>query len=183
MSTALLIVDVQHDFLPGGALAVATGDTVLGPLQSLASGTPIVVASRDFHPANHCSFVAEGGVWPSHCVAGTVGAELHPTIAALALDVVVDKGTDPEREAYSAFDGTGLAAILRARGVTHLLVGGLATDYCVRASALDALREGFAVTVVTDAVAAVDVAAGDGARALAEVAAAGATLRTSDEVG
>jgi nicotinamidase-related amidase len=172
---ALLIVDVQHDFLPGGALGVPDGDAVVPALVAAAAEADVVVASRDGHPGNHCSFVAQGGPWPSHCVEGTRGAELEERIVALAPHVVV-KATAADRDAYSAFDGTGLASFLREHGVTRLRIGGLATDYCVRASALDALREGFAVDVLAPAVRAVDVAPGDGERALDELAAAGAQI-------
>jgi nicotinamidase/pyrazinamidase len=171
--TGLLIVDVQHDFLPGGALGVPRGDEVVAPLVELAGEVDVVVASRDWHPPEHCSFRARGGPWPPHCVAGTEGAELHPAIAELAVDHVADKGTDPDQEAYSAFAAPGLADELRRRGVTRLLVGGLATDYCVRASALDALAAGFEVAVVEEAVRAVEVAPGDGERALGEIRRAG----------
>jgi nicotinamidase/pyrazinamidase len=181
-ATALLIVDVQRDFLPGGALGVGSGDEVLEPLVELASRVDVVAASRDWHPADHCSFGEQGGNWPPHCVAGTAGAELHPAIAALPPDLVVDKGTDGGREAYSAFDAPGLARALRERGVQRLLIGGLATDYCVRASALDALEAGFGVTVLEDAVRAVDVAPGDGARALDEIRAAGGRVAASSHV-
>jgi nicotinamidase/pyrazinamidase len=176
MSTALLIVDVQHDFLPGGALAVPDGDAVLDALEAAAPTVDLVVASRDAHPADHCSFTAQGGIWPPHCVEGTHGAELHSDIAALEPDIVVNKATESGTDAYSAFDGTGLADELRARGVDRLVVGGLATDYCVRASVLDALREGFTVTVLADGVRGVEVAAGDTERALREMREAGAVV-------
>lgn len=176
MSSALLIVDVQHDFLPGGALGVPDGDAVIPALVAAAARADVVVASRDAHPADHCSFAAQGGPWPPHCVEGTHGAELHPEIAALDLDLVVEKATAADRDAYSAFDGTGLADDLRSRGVDRLEVGGLATDYCVRASVLDALRAGFAVTVLTDGIRGVEVTEGDSARALAEMREAGADL-------
>lgn len=176
MTVALLIVDVQHDFLPGGALGVPAGDAVIGALRTAAATVDLVVASRDAHPADHCSFAAQGGSWPPHCVEGTHGAELHPAIAALAPALVVEKATASDRDAYSAFDGTGLAAMLRARGVDRLVVGGLATDYCVRASVLDALREGFTVTVLADGVRGVEMQAGDGERALDEMRAAGAVV-------
>ncbi len=176
MSTALLIVDVQHDFLPGGALGVADGDAVLDALVEAAATADLIVASRDAHPADHSSFVAQGGIWPPHCVEGSRGAELHPAIVALEPDIVVDKATEAETDAYSAFDGTGLAEALRARGVDRLVVGGLATDYCVRASVLDALREGFAVTVLADGIRGVEVTAGDAERALREMREAGAVV-------
>ena len=175
--TALIAVDVQHDFLPGGALAVPGGDAVVEPLVLAARGAALVVRTRDAHTPDHCSFGAQGGTWPVHCVAGSHGAELHPAIAALE-GPVVDKGTAQDADAYSGFDGTGLAELLRAAGVTHVVVGGLATDYCVKATALDALAAGFQTTVLADAIAAVDVNAGDGRRALEELAAAGAQIAT-----
>jgi nicotinamidase/pyrazinamidase len=173
---ALLIVDVQHDFLPGGALGVPDGAAVIPALVAAAADVEVVVASRDAHPADHCSFAEQGGIWPAHCVDGTTGAELHPEIAALGPDIVVDKATSSDQDAYSAFDGTGLADLLRGRGVDRLIVGGLATDYCVRASVLDAIREGFAVTVLEDGIRGVEVQPGDTERALQEMRAAGATV-------
>jgi NAD+ synthetase len=175
-TTALLVVDMQNDFLPGGALGVAGGDE-LGPAIAAAAGSAgTVVATRDRHPADHCSFAERGGSWPVHCVAGTSGAELHPSVAGIRFDRVVDKGTVRDREAYSGFDGTDLAEYLRGRGVERVVVAGVATDYCVRATALDAIAAGFTTTVLTDAVAAVDLSKGDGARALADVRAAGGAL-------
>lgn len=182
---ALLVVDVQHDFLPGGALGVPDGDRVLAPtgrLLAAARGAgATLAASRDRHPADHVSFAARGGPWPPHCVAGTDGAALHPSLDLSGV-AVLDKGTDPDVDAYSAFDGTGLLARLRDAGVRRVVVCGLATDYCVRATALDALAGGLATVVVEDAVAAVDVQAGDGDRALAELRAAGATTTAAERV-
>lgn len=190
---ALLVVDVQNDFCPGGALAVPDGDGVVDPINALAPGFDLVVATRDWHPPDHGSFagvdvpewsgVDPPGIWPVHCVAGTPGAELHPRLDRAAVDLVVDKGTDRTNQGYSAFQDTGLAATLRARGVDRLTVAGLATDYCVKESVSDALRAGFAVRVVRDAVRAVDVQAGDGDRALAAMHAAGAELVTSADAG
>jgi nicotinamidase-related amidase len=180
--TALVCVDVQTDFLPGGALGVPHGDTVIGPLVDLARRVDLVVASRDWHPEAHTSFRSQGGIWPRHCVAGTPGAEIDPAIATVA-DVVVSKATDAGADAYSAFDGTGLAELLRQHGVEELWVGGLATDYCVRATVLDALREGFRVSVDPATVAAVDVTPGDGERALEEMRTAGARLAASASAG
>ena len=173
--TALIVVDVQHDFLPGGALGVPGGDAVVAPLLRAARDVALVVKTRDAHPAVHCSFADQGGTWPPHCVAGTHGAELHPAIAALP-GPVIDKATTFEPDSYSGFDATGLAALLRDTGITHVLVGGLATDYCVRMTVLDAVAEGFDVTVLGDAIAAVDVEPGDGARALQEMVRAGARV-------
>jgi len=171
--TALIAVDLQHDFLPGGALGVPAGDAVVAPLLQAARDVALVVKSRDAHPPGHCSFAEQGGPWPVHCVAGTHGAELHPAIAALP-GPMIDKATTLEPDAYSGFEGTGLAALLHDAGISHVLVGGLATDYCVKATVLDALAAGFDVTVLCDAIAAVEVQPGDGPRALQEMAAAGA---------
>jgi nicotinamidase/pyrazinamidase len=171
---ALLIVDMQRDFLPGGALAVPDGDAVIGPLEHAAATAPLIVASRDWHPPDHCSFVGQGGPWPTHCVAGTLGAELHPRIAGLPLVLVVDKATHANRDAYSAFDGTDLARFLQSQGVTRLVIGGVAAEYCVRASALDALTRGFAVVVLADAVRSISPDATEAA--LVELAEAGATI-------
>jgi nicotinamidase/pyrazinamidase len=179
--TALIAVDVQRDFLPGGALGVTGGDAVVAPIRELAAHAGLVVATRDFHPPGHCSFAAQGGPWPPHCVIGTSGAALHPDIDAIA-QLIVSKGTDPAVEQYSGFDGTGLGDLLRARGVRRVVIGGLATDYCVRATALAACGERFATTVVRDAVRAVDRQPGDGERALNEIRAAGGHVSTRAEI-
>jgi nicotinamidase/pyrazinamidase len=179
MSRALIIVDFQNDFTPpAGALAVPEGDRIAERLNELArSGDyELVVATRDWHPADHGSFAERGGPWPVHCVQGTEGAELHPALDRAAVDVVVDKGQDAATEGYSGFDGTGLGELLRERGIDQLTIVGLATDYCVKNTALDALREGFAVTVDTTAVRGVEVAPGDSERALGELRAAGAVM-------
>ena len=170
--TALIAVDVQSDFLPGGALGVPGADVVVAPIRELATHVNVVVATRDFHPPRHCSFTAQGGPWPPHCVIATPGAALHPDIDAVA-HVIVSKGTDPSLEQYSGFDGTGLAGLLRARGVRQAIIAGIATDYCVRATALAACAEGFATIVVLDAVRAVDLRPGDGDRALDDIRSAG----------
>jgi nicotinamidase/pyrazinamidase len=181
---ALLVVDVQRDFLPGGALAVPEGDAVLQPLHDgirrfVAQGLP-VFASRDWHPPDHCSFQAAGGPWPPHCVAGSAGADFARELVLPGQAQVVSKGEQREREAYSAFAGTALDQLLRTAGVRRLFVGGLATDYCVQASVLDALGLGYAVVVLVDAVAAVDVKPGDGEAALGRMRDAGAKLGRSD---
>jgi nicotinamidase/pyrazinamidase len=177
---ALLIVDVQCDFLPGGALAVPDGDAVVPALNralARAEETAMpVYASRDWHPPNHCSFREQGGPWPSHCVAGSPGAQFAPGLRLTSDTRIVDKARSAEADAYSAFDGTGLAQTLEAEGVRRVVVGGLATDYCVLATVRDALRAGFEVIVLTEAVRAVDVHPGDGEKALAEMRAAGAQL-------
>jgi nicotinamidase/pyrazinamidase len=175
---ALLIVDLQNDFLPGGSMAVPTGDEIL-PLVNRyvilmqTRGLP-VFASKDWHPQNHCSFTAQGGQWPEHCVANTQGAAF-PRALKLAADTpVILKGQDAAREAYSAFQGTELEHLLRQKGVDRLLVCGLTTDYCVLSTVRDALDAGFRVCVLTDAVRAVDLHPGDGARAIEEMAGLGA---------
>ena len=178
MAHALLIVDFQNDFTPGGALAVREGDVIAPRINALAgSGNyDLVVATRDWHPPGHGSFVAQGGPWPEHCVQGTPGAELHPDLDRALVDVVVDKGQDPGTEGYSGFEATGLGDLLRERGIDRVTVVGLATDYCVKNTALDALRDGFGVTVDSSAARPVDVEVGDGERALEAVRAAGGAI-------
>ncbi len=179
MAGALLIVDFQNDFAaPTGALAVDGGEQIAARLNELAASGDfdLVVATRDWHPPDHGSFTEQGGVWPVHCLQGTEGAELHPALDRSGVDLVIDKGQDPQTEGYSAFDVTGLAETLRARGIDRVTVVGLATDYCVKHSVLDARREGFAVAVDPRGVSAVEVEAGDGERALEEMRAAGAEL-------
>jgi nicotinamidase/pyrazinamidase len=182
MARALLIIDFQNDFTAGGALAVPGGDEIAGPVQRLAPSFDFVAATRDWHPPDHASFETEGGPWPVHCVRDSPGAQLHPAMAAVELATIADVGRERDDEGYSGFENSDLARTLRDAGVDEVHVCGLATDYCVRASAIDACREGFAVTVVEDAVRAVDVEPGDGERALAEMREAGATIATSDEV-
>jgi nicotinamidase/pyrazinamidase len=177
MARALVIVDYQNDFLPpDGALAVPNGDAVAPRINALAASGAfdLVVATRDWHPADHGSFATQGGSWPAHCVQGTAGAELAPALDRAPIDVVIDKGRPVDTEGYSAFDGTSLADLLRERGVDEVTVVGLATDYCVRHTALDALRAGFAVRVDPEATRGVD--AGDAAKALDELRAAGARV-------
>jgi nicotinamidase/pyrazinamidase len=178
VAEALVIVDFQNDFTPGGALGVAGGDEIAGRLNELAADArfELVVATRDWHPADHGSFTEQGGIWPVHCVAGTLGAELHRGLDRTRVDVVVDKGQDPSTEGYSGFEATLLEELLRAHGVDHVTFGGIATDYCVKNTALDALRLGFGVTVDAEAVRAVERAPGDGESALDELRAAGATV-------
>jgi nicotinamidase/pyrazinamidase len=170
---ALIVVDVQNDFCPGGALAVPDGDAVVEPIARLASDSSFVVATRDWHPADHGSFAEQGGPWPVHCVAGTPGAELHTGIDRDSIDLVVDKGQAPDREGYSGFEDTGLLALLREHDVDAVDVAGLALDYCVKATALDARRAGFDVTVHRGATRAVEVTPGDGERAVSELRDAG----------
>jgi nicotinamidase/pyrazinamidase len=170
---ALIVVDVQNDFCPGGALAVPRGDEVIEPVNRLAAGMPLVFATRDWHPRDHGSFASQGGPWPEHCVEGTEGAQLHPGLRPPPGAEIVDKGQDRDTEGYSAFEGTGLESRLREAGATRVHVAGLALDYCVKHTALDARRHGFDVVIHRDATRAVDVRPGDGERALEELRAAG----------
>jgi nicotinamidase/pyrazinamidase len=175
---ALLVVDMQYDFLPGGSLGVPRGDEVLAPVNRLLAlygerGLP-VYASRDWHPADHVSFAARGGPWPPHCVAGTPGAAFPEALSMPPQTVVISKAVTADTDAYSAFNGTGLAEQLKDRGVRRVAVCGLATDYCVLNTALDAIEAGFQTLVLPDAMRAVEVAPGDGARAIGRMVAAGA---------
>ena len=168
---ALLLIDVQRDFIPGGSLPVPSGEQVIGPLntaiaQFRSQGLP-VYATRDWHPPNHCSFKPHGGMLPSHCVEGSEGAAFPDSLALPPDAIVVSKGTQAERDAYSGFEGTGLAAMLREAGVTRLFVGGLATDYCVLNTVTDALQEGFGVVLLTGAMRGIKLQAGDDEAAIA----------------
>lgn len=182
----LLIVDVQRDFLPGGSLGVRDGDEVVPVLNryiglAQRKGLP-VIASRDWHPGKHCSFRERGGIWPVHCVQDTPGAAFSSALALPADTPVISKATREETEAYSAFDGTDLADQLHKGGIRRLLIGGLATDYCVLKTVLDALKSGFEVLLLEDAIRAVDVKPGDGQRAKEEMRAAGAVAVNYDEL-
>jgi nicotinamidase/pyrazinamidase len=175
MREALLIIDFQNDFCPGGALPVADGDAIAPRVNELLdSGRfDLVIATRDWHPPNHASFVEQGGPWPPHCVQGSQGAELHPSLDRSRIDHIVDVGAGVNDEGYSGFEKSNLAQLLRDAEIDAVTVVGLATDYCVRATALDALRDGFDVTVDRDGVRGIDVNPGDSERALGEVTAAG----------
>ncbi|WP_323022243.1 bifunctional nicotinamidase/pyrazinamidase [Pararhodobacter sp.] len=194
---ALIVIDVQNDFCPGGALAVAEGDAVVAPINALLGEFAVRVLTQDWHPAAHASFADNHPgaapfsvtempygpqvLWPRHCVQGTAGAAFHSGLRTDPADLVIRKGFRPEIDSYSAFfendrtTPTGLDGYLRSRGVTRLTLAGLATDFCVAYSALDAARLGFAVTVRLDACRAIDLD-GSLAAALAEMRAAGVTL-------
>jgi nicotinamidase/pyrazinamidase len=182
MSRALLIIDFQNDFTSGGALEVPGGDEIAEPVRRLAAEYEHVFATRDWHPPDHASFETEGGPWPVHCVQGTHGAELHPAMRDIEVEAIVDVGVERDDEGYSGFEKSKLADLLHERGIQEVTVVGLATDYCVRASAIDACREGFDTTVVTDAIRAVEVEPGDGERALEDMKRAGARLAISAEI-
>jgi len=201
---ALIIVDVQNDFCPGGSLAVAEGDRVIPVINRIAGSLPVVVATQDWHPADHVSFASRhrgkvpldtatlGGVtqvlWPDHCVQGTKGAELHPKLDQRPIDLVLHKGTNRDRDSYSTFfendrtTPTGLAYYLRGLECEELFLAGLATDYCVLYSALDAIRLGFRTTVILDAVKGVDQPPGSVEDALRRMKAAGVALCESREI-
>jgi len=182
---ALLVVDVQRDFCPGGAVAVKGGDEVVPKLnkviEAFAAGSLPVFFSRDWHPPNHISFKANGGIWPPHCVKGTLGAGFHPKLEIPQEAVVVSKGTIAGSEAYSAFQGTDLEKRLRTIGVEEIFVGGIATDYCVKESVLDALTVGLRVNVIEDGVRGVDRRPDDSGVALQEVATRGARLVSASD--
>ena len=176
MSRALIIVDVQQDFLPGGPLGVPDGDQVIDRINELLNegGFDVVLATRDWHPEDHESFNAQGGPWPPHCVHGTPGAQLAPDLDQKRIDVVIDKGTSREGEGYSGFETGELGTLLRTERVTAVTIAGLATDYCVAATARDALREGFLVTIDRAGVRGIDPEGSE--RVLAELGGSGAVV-------
>ncbi len=204
MKTALILVDLQNDFMPGGPLAVPDGDAVVPVANRLMPRYPLVVATQDWHPADHASFASRhpgrkpgdvirlGGLdqilWPDHCVQGSDGAAFHPDLDLAALTCVFKKGTDPNIDSYSGFfdnghlKGTGLADYLKDAGVGRVVLVGLATDYCVKFTALDARRLGFETVIALDGCRAVELAEGDERAALDEMRAAGVTVARSDEL-
>jgi nicotinamidase/pyrazinamidase len=183
MRAGLLVVDVQNDFCPGGALAVKGGDKVVPRLNKTIAaftraGLPIFF-TRDWHPPNHISFRDQGGIWPPHCIQGTIGANFHQNLVVPREAIIISKGDKPSIEAYSGFQGTDLERHLKNAGVVEIFLGGLATDYCVKESCLDALQAGFDVNVLRDCVMAVNVKPGDGTRALKQMRGAGAKIKKS----
>jgi len=177
---ALIVVDVQNDFCPGGSLAVARGDEVVAPLNKLMrefldSAEP-VFKTRDWHSAKTSHFAAYGGTWPVHCVQGTRGAEFHPDLLDDPRITIISKGIDERADGYSGFDGTNLEQLLRDEGVDEVWVGGLATDYCVKHTVLDALHAGFKVRALADAMRPVNINPQDGEQAIREMQAAGAEI-------
>ncbi len=183
---ALIIVDVQNDFCPGGSLAVASGEAVAQKMSAVgkafADRGARIFATQDWHPAGHSSFAAQGGQWPDHCVQGSRGAELHPALVLPEGASIIRKGASPDTDAYSGFIDSDLGTQLKANGIGRVYVGGLATDYCVLNTVIDALARGFETLVLTDAVGAVNLDPGDGERALHLMEVNGATLTTTANV-
>lgn len=202
--SALIVVDVQNDFCNGGALETMGNEQIFTAINAISPLFSIVVATKDWHPVSHISFASshsgaaaydtirapygEQMLWPDHCVQGSAGAEFHPLLEQGALTMVLHKGTDAMRDSYSAFtesDGvshTGLAGYLRACGARQLFVCGLATDFCVLATALDARENSFPTTVIVDTISAVDIPAGNGERALTKMERAGVQFCTSSDI-
>jgi nicotinamidase/pyrazinamidase len=177
---ALIVVDVQNDFCPGGSLAVAHGDEVVAPLNKLIRefldcGEP-VYKTRDWHPARTKHFAAYGGVWPVHCIQETRGAEFHADLLDDPRINIISKGIDESADGYSGFDGTNLGELLRDEGVEEIWVGGLATDYCVKETVLDGVRQGFEVKALADSMRAVNLKSDDGAKAIEQMRVAGAEI-------
>ncbi len=180
---ALIVVHVQRDFCPGGALPVPHGDEVVPVLNEWLRDADLAkFATRDWHPPNHCSFQRRGGPWPDHCVQNTPGAEFHPGLRVEAIEEIFSGATDPEKEAYSGFSIPELAPALRRRGIRRLWIGGLAADYCVKATALDGRAEGFEIMVIEDAVRGIEATPGDCERARREMVAAGIRFVRSRDV-
>ncbi len=183
---ALIIVDVQNDFCPGGSLPVQGGDIVAATLSGIAAqfsrAGARVYATQDWHPVGHSSFKDQGGPWPEHCVQATHGARLHPALRLPVGTAIVRKGSDPTVDAYSGFLDSNLGPSLKRAGVNRVFVGGLATDYCVLNTVLDALKLGFETHLLSDAVAAVNLSPSDGDSAIKRMQAAGAEITDSQDV-
>lgn len=186
-NSALILVDIQNDFCPGGALAVEEGDEIVPIVNRLIDHIPLVLSTQDWHPQHHISFKEQGGPWPPHCVQGSRGAELHSDLKTATIADYFRKATTPQKDAYSEFEGTNRAGesldqVLRKRRVKRIYVAGLATDYCVLETVLDGLRYGYEVYPVVDAMRAVNVHAGDGDKAINKMSESGAHLTTSEEI-
>jgi len=187
VDAALILVDIQNDFCPGGALAVNEGDQIVPAVNRLIPEFPLVISTQDWHPENHISFLEQGGPWPPHCVQGTRGAELHSDLKTDTIAHYFRKASSPDKDDYSEFAGKddrgrSLDQVLKSHGVKTLYAVGLATDYCVLETVIDGLRLGYEVYAVTDAMRAVNVNPADGEKALQKMAGSGAHLVTSDEV-
>jgi nicotinamidase/pyrazinamidase len=185
ITDALIIVDVQNDFCPGGALPVPEGDQVILVLNDyikiFKKANARIFATRDWHPPNHISFKAQGGPWPPHCVQNSKGAEFHPDLKLPSDTSIVSKAMDPLKESYSGFDSTELANILKTKGVVRVFVGGLATDYCVKNTVLDARKLGFETVLLLDAVRGINVEPGDVRKAIDEMIKNGAEQATLED--
>ena len=185
--SALILVDIQNDFCPNGALAVTEGDLIVPIVNRLISRFPLVISTQDWHPANHISFKAQGGPWPPHCVQGTAGAELHADLKTDTIALYFRKASSPDKDDYSEFagkdeQGRSLDEVLKGYGVKKIYVVGLATDYCVLETVLDGLKHGYEVYAVTDAMRAVNVNPDDGEKALYKMVSSGAHLVTSEVI-
>ena len=184
--SVLLLADLQVDFCPGGALGVPGGDEIIQTVNDYVrfffSRRLPIIATRDWHPPNHCSFQEQGGPWPVHCLQTSRGAQFHPDLIVPPGTTIVSKATDPKKEAYSAFEGTTLEERLRDMNADTLYVSGLATDYCVKQTVLDACRLGFRVVVLEDAVRGIDAAPGDCKRAIGEMCSAGAFFAKASDL-
>ena len=171
--SALIVVDVQNDFCPGGALPVPEGDKVVSVInkyiEKFELRGSLVIATRDWHPKNHISFRSQGGIWPEHCVQNTRGAEFHPSLRLPKKVIVISKTDKPDKEAYSGFQGTDLDTILRENTIRELFIGGLATDYCVKNTVLDGLTKGYKVYLLVDAIKGVEANLGDSEKAIKEM--------------
>ena len=186
-NSALILVDIQNDFCPGGALAVDEGDLIVPIVNNLIAEFPLVISTQDWHPTNHISFKEQGGPWPPHCVQGSRGAELHPDLRTDTVAHYFRKASTPGKDDYSEFAGKddrgrSLDEALKGEGVKTIYVVGLATDYCVLETVLDGLKYGYEVFAIRDAMRAVNVNPADGEKALERMASAGAHIVTSDEV-
>ncbi len=183
---ALIVVDVQNDFCPGGTAAVEDGDAVARKMSDVAlnfrSRDGRVFATQDWHPTDHRSFADNGGIWPTHCVRGSQGAEFHKDLKLPIGSSIVRKGEDVEGDAYSGFDGTSLESHLERLSVRRVFVGGLSTEYAVQHTVYDALQKGYSAFVITDAISAVNANPDDDQRALDSMLASGAKPITTDEL-
>lgn len=183
--SALIVVDVQNDFCPGGALPIKGGDEIVPVLnrylELFGKTRSGVYATRDWHPRNHCSFKKQGGSWPDHCTQNSPGAEFHPGLKLPHDAEVISKAIRPETDAYSGFEGTNLELYLKRKGTQRLFVGGLATDYCVKQTVLDARRLSFETYLLTDAIWGIDAKKGDCQKAIEEMKKAGAILTSLQE--
>ncbi len=181
-SDCLLIVDLQNDFCPGGSLAVQEGDQIVEPINRVMKYFSVIGTTQDWHPPNHCSFKEQGGPWPPHGIQDTFGAQLHAKLDKKQIQFRILKANLPDREAYSGFEGSTLDEELKKRHIRRVFIAGLTTDYCVRTTALDALRLGYETVVLTDLTRAVNVHPGDGEQALNEIKRAGAILLASSDI-